>query len=108
MDLRVYFQKLKQTEALIDAAHVLVISNETSDGGRPGIATEVVKEVAAKLIVETKARLANEEETELFNVQKAKAKEDIDRSTLADRVQLTVVSDTDLKAIKNVLKTRKD
>ena len=108
MDLRVYFNKLKQMESLIEAAYVLVISHETPDGGRPGVATEVVREVAAKLIVEGKARLAAPEETAAFNESKAKAKEDIDRSALADRVQLTVVSDTDLKAIKNVLKTKKD
>ena len=108
MDLRVYFQKLKQVESMIDAAYVLLISHETPDGGRPGVATEVVKEVAAKLIVENKARLATTEETDQFNAQKAKAKDDNDRSALEDRVQLTVISDTDLKAIKTILKPKKD
>lgn len=108
MDLRVYFQKVKQIESLIEAAFVIIISNETSDGGLPGIATEVTKAAAAKLVVENKARLATNEETLEFNNAKAKAKEEYERSLLAERVQFTVVSDTELKALKSVLKTKKD
>ncbi len=41
MDLKVFYQKLRKIEQEIADPHVLVVSNETSDGGRAGQKTEV-------------------------------------------------------------------
>ena len=104
MDLRIYFQKLKQVEEAITEIYTVIVSNETSDGGKPGVFTEVLRASAAKLVVEGKARLASKEEADDFRFQNGVAKDEADRSALASRVQLNVVSDQDLKAIKTVLK----
>ena len=58
MDLRVYYQKLRKAEQEIADEHVVVVSNETPDGGRPGQKTQVARAIAAKMIVEGRARLA--------------------------------------------------
>ena len=107
MDLRVYFQKIKQVEAVIEAAYAVIVSHETSDGGKAGVLTEAPKSIAAALVVEGKARLATVEEAGAFQDEKRLAKEEADRSALAGRVQLSVVSDSELKAIKTVLKGAK-
>ena len=64
MDLRVYFQKIKQLEEIITGAFAVVVSHETPDGGIAGVLTEAPKSVAAQLVVEGKARLASQEEAD--------------------------------------------
>ena len=36
MDLRQYFKKIKDTEASIEDEYPLIVSLETTDGGKPG------------------------------------------------------------------------
>ena len=61
MDLRIYYQTIRRIEAEIPEDSVVVVSLETSDGGRPGVRTEVPRAVAARLIVDQKAELASAE-----------------------------------------------
>ena len=63
MDLRAYFQKIRNIEAEIAEPYVVVVSRETPDGGKPGVKTDVPRGLAAKLIVEDQATLASAEET---------------------------------------------
>jgi hypothetical protein len=58
MDLRLFYQKLRKIEQEITDAHVMVVSHETSDGGRAGQKSEVSRSNAARLILEGRARLA--------------------------------------------------
>lgn len=62
MDVRIYFQKVRQIEAEISTPHTVVMSLETPDGGKAGTMTEVSRHIAARLVTENKARLATEEE----------------------------------------------
>jgi len=66
MDVRIYFQKVRQIEATILTPHTVVMSLETPDGGRPGVKTEVTRTTAARLVAENKARLTTEEESNEF------------------------------------------
>ena len=50
MDLRVYYQKIRDIESKIAHEFPVVKSLETSDGGKPGILTEVPRRIAAKLV----------------------------------------------------------
>ena len=72
----------------------------TPDGGREGIASEVAKALAALLIVEGKARLATAEESQNFRDRAAEAKAAADRLVTASKVQITVLSDADFRALK--------
>ena len=107
MDLRVYFQKIKQLEEIITGAFAVVVSHETPDGGIAGVLTEAPKSVAAQLVVEGKARLASQEEADAFQESKVQAKAESDRAALSGRVRLNLVSESELKAIKTVLKGAK-
>ena len=57
MDLRFYFNKIREISSSIPADFVSVISLETSDGGRAGVVSEVSRRDAARLIAEGRARL---------------------------------------------------
>jgi len=52
MDLKTYYQKIRDTETSISTQYVVVISKATDDGGKSGVPVEVTKEVAAKMVVE--------------------------------------------------------
>lgn len=66
MDLRAYYRKIRTIEAGISEPVVVIISRETSDGGKSGIRTDVLREVAARLIAEDKADLASPEQAAQF------------------------------------------
>ena len=76
MDLRAYYDKIRTIEAVIDAVFAVVTSRATPDGGRAGVQTELPRAVAARLIADGKADLANPEETAQFrSAAEAKWKE---------------------------------
>ena len=59
MDLKVYYQKIRDIEKSIEDAFAVIVSLETPDGGKPGTLTEVSPGLAAKMIVEGVARRGN-------------------------------------------------
>jgi uncharacterized Fe-S cluster-containing radical SAM superfamily enzyme len=101
MDLRMFYQKLRKLEREIAEPHVVVISQETSDGGKEGQRTEVSRVNAARLILEGRAHLASAEETVEYRRSVEVAMQDAEQRAMANRVQLNVITDTDLRAIKS-------
>ncbi len=100
MDVKVYYQKVKQLEATIGEPHVVVVSEETPDGGRAGIRTEVARRVAAEMVVEGRARLATAEEANRFRAETAEASRAAEQAAAARRMQISVISDADLRALR--------
>jgi hypothetical protein len=100
MDLKVFYQKMREVATEIAEAFVVVMSLETPDGGRAGVATEVAKAVAALMIVQGRARLATFEEAKTFREQIAVAKTAAEQLAAAGKVQIAVLSDTDLRVLK--------
>lgn len=60
MDVRVYYQKVRDVEAKIPGAFAEVVSVATPDGGKAGTITEVPRRVAAKMVVDGSATLATD------------------------------------------------
>ncbi len=100
MDLKVYYQKLRQVEAGISAADVVVVSVETPDGGRAGVKTEVPRLVAARMLVDGKARLANAEEEAQYREKAAEARQAAEQAAAASKVQFTVLSEADMRLLR--------
>jgi len=100
MDLKVYYQKIRDLEQDLKAAFADVVSLETPDGGTAGVMTEVPARIAAKMIVEGRARPASREEDRDFQEQKIEAKRVADHVEASKRMQITVVSESDLRALK--------
>src|SRR5713101_634180 len=100
MDLKAYYQKIRDLEQDLKATDAVVVSLETPDGGAAGLSTEVPARTAAKMIVEGRARPASSEEDREFQEQKLEAKRVADHVEASKHMQITVVSESDLRALK--------
>ena len=108
MDLKLYYQKIRDMESKIAEAFPVVVSNETADGGKLGVLTEVTPGIAAKMVVQGAARLATAQEAKVFRAAQAEAKRVADQAAEAAKVQFTVVSTTELNKLKSASKSAKD
>jgi hypothetical protein len=100
MDIRVYFQKIREIERNIQEPYVVVVSLETPEGGKPGRMTEVSRASAAQLVVDGKVRLADAEESSAFRDEARNALIVIEEAKMAGKIQLTVVSEQANRIVK--------
>jgi hypothetical protein len=107
MDLRIYYQKIRDAQATISDPHPVIVSRETPDGGKEGTLTEVPSAIAAKMVVEGAARLATAEETQNYRRARAEAKRIADEAEAARKVQVTVVSASELERLRGGHKSTK-
>lgn len=98
MNLRAYFQKIRQAEALIESDAVLTVSVAGDDGGLEGIRSEVPRALAAKLIVEGKVRLATVEETEAQKADQEERRRQIAEKDASQRLQVAILSDRQVES----------
>ncbi len=98
MDLKTYFQKLRETERSISEEYPIVISLETPEGGKAGVSRSVSRENAAKLLVDGRAVLASEEEAEVYRQDVKRRLQAIQEGEAAKRVQISIVSNPELQA----------
>jgi hypothetical protein len=100
MDLRAYYQKIRKLESEITEESAVVVSNSTGDGGKAGVLTEVPRHTAARMLAEDRARLASEDEATEYrrSVQSASEKARLDG--LASKVQVAVLSEQELRALR--------
>jgi hypothetical protein len=102
MDLRLYYQKIRELERSFKATFPVVVSQETPDGGTAGVKTEVPIHIAARMIVDGRAVLASEKESQEFLDQKLAAKKAAEQLQAASRMQVKVLSDSDLQVLKDL------
>jgi hypothetical protein len=102
MDLRMYYQKIRELERTFKATFPVVVSQETPDGGTAGVKTEVPIHIAARMIVDGRAVLASEKESQEFQEQKMAAKKAAEQLQAASRMQVRVMSDGDLQVLKDL------
>ena len=107
MDMRAYYEKLRRVEAEIANRDVVVVSLETPDGGKPGVKIEAPREIAAKMIVESRARLATAKETAAYQAETVEAKRVADHAAEASRTQLIVMSREEVDNLKGRPRARK-
>jgi|GEM_PF-383542 len=105
MDVRQYYRKLREIESGITEPYLLVTSLETSDGGKPGIISEVSREDAAKLIIEGRVTRCSEIDEKLFFAKRAADKRAIEKAEMAHKLQVTIVSAPDDKDVKGGIPT---
>jgi hypothetical protein len=101
MDLRLYYQKIRDVEAKIAEEFPIVVSNDTVDGGKAGTTTEVSRRIAAKLVTENLARIASAEEVKAYRAVLADAKRAAEQIAQAAKLQLTVLSTAELDRLKS-------
>ena len=97
MDLRAYYAKIRETEALLEGDDVVVVSLATSEGGKAGVRTEVPRGIAAKLIAEGRAKVATDDEALEFMEKQQADRERIEAEQAARRMQVMVIPHTELR-----------
>jgi hypothetical protein len=97
MDMRAYYKKVRDAEAGLTGEHFVMVSLETSEGGKPGVRTEVPRDIAARLIAEVRARVATEDEAREFHQTNRDAREAHEQNEAAKRVQVMVIPASELK-----------
>jgi hypothetical protein len=100
MDVRAYYRKIRETETMLNGDHFVVVSLETSEGGKAGVRTEVNRANAAKLIAESRARLASDEEGLEFYATQREDRERLEAEQAARRMQVMVIPQNDLRKPK--------
>jgi uncharacterized protein YbaA (DUF1428 family) len=100
MDLKGYYRKLREIESALCEEFVIVKSLVTADGGIAGRLTEVGKALAAKLIVDGLAELANKQEADAFREKLLEDKKQEEQKRAASKIQFTVLTETDLRALQ--------
>lgn len=100
MDLKRYYQKIREVETSITDAFAVVVSLETPDGGKAGILSEVSPKVAAKMVVDGTGKLAPKQQAQQFREAQAEAHRAAEQAATANRVQLTVLPTAELNRLR--------
>ena len=66
MNLRAHYQKVRELQETLSEPFLVLWSHATPDGGREGVLTEVPRHLAAEMIADGRARVANEADTKKF------------------------------------------
>jgi hypothetical protein len=97
MDVKQYFRRLREIEESLVDKYPVVISLETPDGGKAGIIAETSRNVAAKMIVEGRAVLANAEQKTAYYEHHEAIKRAAEKAELAKRVQVAIIADPEFQ-----------
>jgi hypothetical protein len=103
MDLKVYYAKIREAIAAIPGEFAVLVSRETPDGGKEGVMTEAAKAVAARMLVEGRARLATADETAEYRRREAEARAKAEQQLAPGRLQVAILSEKELDAFKSGL-----
>jgi hypothetical protein len=104
MDLRHYYQKIREIESKIAENFAVVVSHDTPDGGKAGTRTEVPRRLAAKMIAEGSARLAREDERQAFHAEQTEAVRVAEQLAASAKLQVAVLSTTELERLRKQAK----
>jgi hypothetical protein len=99
MELRLYYQKIREVIQSIPGEFTVVVSIDTGDGGKAGVAEEVSRAVAGRLVVDGRARLATEEEAAAFAQKNEEERITLARENAAHRLQVALVSEESIAAL---------
>ncbi|MFN7920743.1 MAG: hypothetical protein U0Q16_11635 [Bryobacteraceae bacterium] len=106
MDLKVYFRQIREMAAEIKKDFVVVASKWNANGAKDGVLTEVSRDLAAKLIVDDKARLADDGETARYYQELQKAADKAQEEDRISKVQFAVLSEADVERLKKTIKSK--
>ena len=105
MDLKAFYQKIRQMEESIEDKFPFIKSLSTEDGGEEGRLVEVPRSLAALMIVEGTAELASAKECAAARTRAAEQRKEEESRRRAAQVQFTVISDTDLKVVQEAARS---
>lgn len=93
MDLKSYYRKIREVELAIEDEWPLVVSLATRDGGRAGVLTEVPRMLAAKLIVDGIAVIAEAIVAKRHRAAQAEARRVAGQKQAGSRIEIQLTPD---------------
>ncbi len=87
MDIRSYFQQIRQIEGSLPEDGVVVVSLATRDGGKAGRLMELDRSLAARMIADHRVRSATAEESEQYRAVSAAEEQEHRARAVEPRVQ---------------------
>jgi len=108
MDLRIYYNKIREQEAKMGTEFPIIVSNETQDGGKAGVKSEVPKRVAAKMIVDGVARLARGPEADAFLAEREAAVRAAREAAETSQLAVNIITSSGLDRLKAAVPTTKE
>lgn len=107
MDVKTYYQRIRDTEATIATPYAVVVSRPTDDGGKPGVLVEVHRHLAAKMLVEGSAQLAAADQAAAFRLSQELALKAAQEAAAASRFEVSMVPSEELKRLNDDLRKLK-
>ncbi|MBI1356545.1 MAG: hypothetical protein GC160_19560 [Acidobacteria bacterium] len=99
MDLKAYYRRIREIEASFEDDFPVVRSLPTESGGQGGRLVETSRSVAARMIVDGVAELADPSEAKALKRQALDAQRQEQERRKAAQVQFAVLSEADLRAL---------
>lgn len=103
MDLKQYYREVAQIEASIKTPFAVVVSLKTSNGGREGLVSEVARTVAARMVADKQARLADAKETKAFQRERDLELKRRDDAVSRERIRAALAVEDELTLLKEAL-----
>jgi hypothetical protein len=100
MDLRQYYQKIREKQESFKDPYPVVVSQETGDGGKNGVLTEVTPQIAARMLIDGTATEASEDQATEFRGLQAEERRLAQEAAEAAKVQVAVVTSDDFRRLK--------
>jgi len=103
MDLREYYRKIREIEQTIDGPCAIIASLATPDGGRAGVLSEVARNVAARMVADSKAALATSAEAARYRQERQDEAARISGERLTSRLQSALLSEAEIRRFREGL-----
>ena len=99
MDLKNYYQRIREFEASLPGESVVVVSRATPDGGCAGRFTEVPRTVAARMLADGIAEIAAEADAARFAEETLTNHAEEERRRAAARIQVNLITEGQARAL---------
>ena len=100
MDLKAYYQKVRDAERAIEEEFPIVKSLAGEGAGRGGRLAEVSRAVAARMITDGLAELATVKERRELRARVETARKAEQERREAERIQFAILSEADLRSLQ--------
>lgn len=99
MNLRRYYQQVREVEASLPDDDIVVRSKTTEAGGRAGKLTEVSRPVAAKLLTQDVVELVSPKDANSFRKARNELASKLRKERASQQIQFAVLSRADLSRV---------
>jgi hypothetical protein len=93
MNLRKYYEEVKQVREKLESEFVYLTTSETPNGGVEGRVFEVAADTAARMLVDRVARLSTEDEVAAYLVEAAKLRHAAQEEQMKSRLRVSLVQE---------------